>query len=111
MQLSFKNKKLEKLLSSEKELIKKFGTDNGRRIMRKLTQLAGAENLQQLSSLPATRLHELTGNRKGQLSIDLKHPDRLIIKPDNVPPALKDDGGIDWQQTTAVKIIEIADTH
>jgi len=111
MQLSFKNKKLEKLLSNEKELLKKFGADNGRRLMRKLSQLAAADNLQQLSTLPATRLHELTENRKGQLSIDIKHPYRLIIKPNNDPPALKDDGGIDWSLTTAIKIIEIADTH
>ena len=111
MQLSFKNTKLEKLLSSEKELIKKFGHDNGRRIMRKLSQLAGAENLEQFSLLPATRLHPLTNNRKGELSIDIKHPYRLIITSYNKPPALKEDGSIDWQQTTAVKIIEIADTH
>ena len=111
MQLFFQNKRLEKLLSNQKELLKKFGPDNGRRLMRKLSQLAAADHLHQFSTLPATRLHELTGNRKGQLSIDLKHPYRLIIKPDNDPIVLKDDGGIDRSLTTAVKIIEIADTH
>jgi proteic killer suppression protein len=57
------------------------------------------------------RCHELIGDRSGQLSLDLDHPWRLIFIPADVPPALKPDGGIDWQNVKIVEIRGIEDTH
>jgi len=57
------------------------------------------------------RCHELTGDRKGQLSVDLKHPYRLIFEPNNDPRPSKPDGGLDWAMVSAVRILEITDTH
>jgi len=111
MDITFKNKKLEKLLSREKEILKKYGSDNGRRIQKKMTQLAAASNLAELSKLPATRLHPLLGDKKGKLSLDVKHPDRMLIEPDHPQLPLKEDGGLDWAKVTKVKILEITDTH
>jgi proteic killer suppression protein len=56
-------------------------------------------------------LHELKGNRKGQLSLDLDHPYRLIFIPDHDPVPSTEDGGMDWGRVTAVKILGIEDTH
>ncbi len=53
----------------------------------------------------------MSGNRKGQLSLDLKHPYRLLFEPAVDPVPLKPDGGLDWGQVTAVRIVEIKDTH
>jgi len=53
----------------------------------------------------------LNGNRKGQLSFDLDHPCRLIFLPNHKPMPSTDDGGLDWSQVTAVKILGIEDTH
>jgi proteic killer suppression protein len=53
----------------------------------------------------------LTGDRRGQLSLDLDHPWRLIFVPADDPPSIKDDGGIDWQNVKAIKILGIEDTH
>jgi plasmid maintenance system killer protein len=111
MEVSFQNKKLEKLLTTEKEILKTYGPDNGKRIQRKLIQLAAVANLEELSQLPATRLHPHTGDRKGLLSLDVKHPFRLMIKPDYESPPLKKDGDLDWSAVTKVKIVEIIDPH
>jgi plasmid maintenance system killer protein len=111
MEISFATKKLAKLLNSQKEMLRKYGPDNGSRILRKLSQLASAETLLDLSKLPATRLHELSNNRDEQLSLDIKHPLRLLMVPNHEETPRKPDGGLDWERVTAVTIIEIVDTH
>ena len=60
---------------------------------------------------PPHRCHELTGNRKGQLSMDLDHPYRLLFQPNHDPLPVRKEGGLDWNLVTAIKILEIEDTH
>jgi plasmid maintenance system killer protein len=111
MEISFANKKLAKLLNDEKETLKKYGPDNGKRVLMRLSQLAAAANLQELAALPQIRLHQLVGNRDEQLSLDVKHPYRLIITAHHEEIPRKQDEGLDWQRTTSVLVLEIADTH
>ena len=111
MELSFANRKLAKELADEKSIRRSYGTDNGRRICQRLADLMAAENLETLRFLPQLRAHELTGDRAGQISVDVKHPYRLLIMPDHDETPRKPDGGLDWKRVTKVKIIEIADTH
>ncbi len=111
MEISFANKKLAKLLNDEKETLKKYGSDNGRRILMRLSQIAAAANLQELAALPQIRLHQLVANRDEQLSIDVKHPYRLIITAHHEEMPRKEDGGLDWLRITSVLILEITDTH
>jgi proteic killer suppression protein len=70
-----------------------------------------AENLETLRFLPQLRAHELTSDRVGQISVDVKHPYRLLILPDHNETPRKPDGGLDWKRVTKVKILEIKDTH
>jgi plasmid maintenance system killer protein len=79
VEISFKNSKLAKVLNSERELVRANGQDNGRRIGRRLQNIADAANLDELSRLPQTRVHELIGDRDEQISVDVKHPYRLIL--------------------------------
>ena len=111
MEISFTNKKLAKLLNSEKETLKKYGPDNGKRILMRLSQLAAAANLQELATFPQIRLHELTANRDEQLSLDVKHPYRLLIIPHHDEMPRKPDGGLDWARITSIIVTEITDTH
>jgi proteic killer suppression protein len=60
---------------------------------------------------PPHRCHELTGNLKGQLSVDLDHPYRLLFVPDHEPVPQRPEGGLDWQAVTAIKIKGVKDTH
>ena len=111
MQISFTNKKLATLLGSQKETLRTYGPDNGRRILLRLQQIADAQNLTELARLPQTRVHELKDNRNEQISVDVKHPYRLLMVPDHPETPRKPDGGLDWDGITSVTVIEIGDTH
>ena len=73
MELSFATKKLAKLLNNQKDTLRAFGTDNGKRILLRLQQIHDASNLAEFSKLPQTRVHELKANRDEQISVDVKH--------------------------------------
>lgn len=114
MDISFKNKKLAKSLNERAQLEKIHGTKRARKIRIRLTELRAAESLMDFwppKSGPS-RCHELAqGQRKGQLSVDLDHPYRLIFVPDHNPVTRREDGGLDWSQVTAVIILGVEDTH
>jgi plasmid maintenance system killer protein len=111
MLISFKNTKLEKEFCDIKLLKRHWGEEQGRLIARRLGELKAAENLETLKTLPQLRAHELKGNREGQLSVDIKHPYRLLIVPDHEETPRKEDGGLDWQKVTKVKVLGVEDTH
>lgn len=111
MQISFKHKKLAKIFNSENELLKAYGADNGRRIARRVQNIADASNLAELAKIPQTRVHELSGDRDEQISVDVKHPYRLLLVSDHEDTPRKEDGGLDWNRITRVMIIGIEDTH
>ena len=111
MLITFKNKKLEKEFCDEKTLKRKWGTEQAKLIARRLAELAAAENLEILRKLPQVRAHELSGDRAGQISLDVKQPYRLLIIPDHEETPRKEDGGLDWQKITKVKVIGVEDIH
>jgi proteic killer suppression protein len=111
VELSFANTKLAKEMADEKSIMRKYGPDNGRRVCQRLADLMAAENLETLRSLPRLRAHELAGDRAGQISVDVKHPRRLLLAPDHAETPRKPDGGLDWRRVTKVKILGIVDTH
>ena len=102
---------MEKTLNSERALVTAYGKENARVIMKRLQFLGAAPTLADVPHTPPTRRHELIGRRKGEFSVDVKHPFRLIFEPNHDPVPLKDDGGIDLRQVTAVEIIAVEDTH
>ena len=63
-----------------------------------------------MRNLPG-RCHELRGDRVGTLALDLDGSIRLIIEPDHEPIPKKDDGGLDWNQVTQVRVTSIEDYH
>ena len=111
MVISFKTKKLQKLCSKGSEAIKSLGTNRGKKLKQRMMELAAAETLADISRVPPARCHELTGNRNGQLSVDLEHPYRLLFVPANEPISERKKGGLDWTAVTKIEIIDIADTH
>lgn len=111
MRLTFRTNKLKKRCSEEKEAVKAYGPNRARKLMRRLMELQAADNLSQIPTTPPPRCHELSGNLKGKLSVDLEHPWRLLFVPDHQPLPAKEDGGLDWTRVTTVKIMEIEDPH
>jgi proteic killer suppression protein len=78
--------------------------------MTRLADLVAAPTLEDLRSLPG-RCHELAGNRKDQLALDLAAGVRLIFRPSRNPAPVKEDGGLDWTQIDSVELTEIVDYH
>jgi plasmid maintenance system killer protein len=106
----FASERFAKVMDSNQELAKKFGAEMAKRIRRRLDDLSAAESLETMRNLPG-RCHELEAERKGQLAVDLVHPQRLILEPYPQPPPVKPDGGLDWTQVTAVTVLEVVDYH
>ena len=111
MKIFFRTKQLQKVCSKEKEMKKSLGKKCSDRLGQRMTELRAADSLADVSYLPPPRLHELTGKEKGQFSVDLKHPYRLLFIVANDPVPTKDDGGIDLHSVTEIEIIDIKDTH
>ncbi|MBI5551345.1 MAG: type II toxin-antitoxin system RelE/ParE family toxin [Desulfobacterales bacterium] len=114
MDISFKNKKLEKSFNEGAQLDKIHGTLRAKKIRIRMKELRAAQSLKDFwpPKSPPGRCHELTeGKRSGQLSVDLDHPYRLIFIPDHDPVPRREDGGLEWSQVTAIQILGVEDTH
>jgi proteic killer suppression protein len=83
----------------------------GRLVMRRLDEIHAAGSLADLKALKGARCHELHGDRRGQLSVDLVHPYRLLFEPAHDPLPLAAEGGLDWERVVVVRILEVTDTH
>lgn len=111
MDITFKNSKLQKLANSSKEALRKLGKQNAAKLSQRLDELKAAGTLEDMRHLPAARCHELKGDRKGELAVNLHGGDRMVFKPNHDPTPTKDDGGLDWTQVTAILVTEIVDYH
>ncbi len=113
MDISFSSRRLEKQLNQERAMVKAFGSQRAKRLKIVLTTLRAAPSLAMFAPpySPPHRCHELTGNRKGKLSLDLDGPYRLLLSPAHNPLPERQEGGLDWHQVTVIKIHGVEDTH
>jgi proteic killer suppression protein len=111
MVILFKTAKLQKECNNEKLMARRFGSKRAVLLKRRLSELVAFTALEDLRNLPQARCHELKGNLKGCLSVDLDHPYRLVFEPAHNPVPKKPDGGLDWSKVTEIKIIGVEDTH
>lgn len=111
MDIVFKTSKLLKECTDAKQMLKRHGPQRTKLLQKRLTELRAAAVLEDIFKLPQARCHELRGDRKGELAVDLDHPYRLIFEVANDPKPTKPDGGLDWTKTTAIRIIGIEDYH
>jgi proteic killer suppression protein len=111
MEITFRNKKLQRTCSEEKEANKAYGKKRARKLMQRLMELRAFENLSEVPHQPPLRRHELSGKLKGTYAINLDHPYRLLFVPYHDPlPELKG-GGIDLGKVTLIQITSIVDYH
>lgn len=110
MEIGFGSARLAKECNDFSLSRKAHGEQRAKLIRRRLDALRAAVTLEDLRNVPG-RLHQLSGDRKGQLSLDLDGPYRLILTPNHDPIPSRPTGGMDWNQITAVTILGIEDTH
>ena len=111
MDIYFKTRKLQKLCSKESLATKELGAKSARKLQQRLMELYAADTLDDISKLPPARCHELKGNRKGQLAVDLAEGLRLVFIPATNPAPTKEAGGLDWRKVTEIEIIAIENYH
>ena len=110
MEIAFQTARLKKECGDFKLLRKAHGEHRARLIRRRLDAITAAVVMEDLRNAPG-RLHELRGDRQGQLSLDLDGPYRLIVVPAHNPVPVRAGGGMDWTRITGVTILGIEDTH
>ena len=110
MNIAFKNKKLQKILTDPGETKKAYGT-MAKRVSQRMDQLQAAPNLSTVQALIALECHMLTGDRKGEWAISISGNYRLIFEIDQHPIPVKADGSINSIMVTDIRIIETADYH
>jgi proteic killer suppression protein len=111
MVIDYKTSWLEKVSTNDSFAKRKLGQRQADELRLRLDDFDAADNLEIIRPLKQARCHELSGDRKGQLSVDLNHPYRLIFEPLNNPTPKKADGGLDWTKVTEIRILEIVDYH
>ena len=111
MDIKFRSKKLANILNSEHELRRTYGKDMGETIENRLKVLKAASCLEEVPKVKPERMHALSGERKGHYAVDLKHPYRLIFKPNVIPLPKKPDGSVDLAQIREIIILEVTDYH
>ena len=111
MEITFRTRKLEKVLNSEQKLKRKYGDAGARTIGNRLGVLRNAKTLSRVPTTPPDKMHQLTMDRDEQFAVWLVHPGRLVFEPNHDPLPRKEDGGIDLEQVTAITVLELTDYH
>ncbi len=108
LELRFKDKKVRELCERQQAAERKLGPVCARKLRARLSDL---ESAARVSDLIAGRPHPLSGDRAGQLAVDLAGGTRLVFSADHDPCPTRPDGGIDWTQVTAICIEFIGNYH
>lgn len=108
MKITFYSSEVESLCKQAKLATQKLGALSARKLRTRLTELFNADHV---GELVAGRPHPLTRDKKGCYAVDLHGGHRLVFQPTMQPPPAKPDGSIDWNQVSAITIVELGDYH
>ena len=111
MIITFKTRKLKRIIDSSRDIIRVYGEVRGKVIINRMSVLRAATCLEEVPVEKPYRRHELSHKRKGQFAVDITRNYRLIFEPNNNPLPLRKDGGLDLWKITEIKILEVEDYH
>lgn len=109
MKLSYRNRKLEKSVDSLSAIAANYGT-RAKLVNQRKNDLESSPTLETMRTLGG-HCHELTGNLKGKLAVDISGNHRIIFEPAHNPIPIKEDGGLDWKQVTEITILDIGEDY
>jgi len=110
VKLSYKNNKLEQSLTEDKNIIKSYGA-LAKKIKLRIEQIKAADDLSIVAKIPVLRLHPYKGDRLGEWSIDIQENWRICFEIDQDPIPTLDDGGVNLNKVTTIKILSVEDPH
>jgi plasmid maintenance system killer protein len=110
LDIYFKNRRLANACNSSKECQRTFGAERSKKIQQRLVELKAADSLADVKKIPQARCHPLKGDREGQFSVTVSGNYRIIFMPYRTLPK-KDEGGINYELITEIRVIGIEDYH
>jgi proteic killer suppression protein len=111
MKISFQTRKLEKAANSAALGIREWGASRAAKIRQRLAELAAANTLAEMSTLPPPRCHQLTQNLDELFAVVVSANERLVFSVDNDPIPRRPDGGVDLVRVDAITVLRIEDYH
>lgn len=98
IEVTYKNNTLKRICTDYGVAVRKHGLQMAEIIHRRISEIEAADSIEMLVRYNIGRCHRLQGDRRSQYAMDLIHPFRLILEPDEV-------------MIRVVKVIEIEDYH
>ncbi len=98
MDITYKNKKIEKICTDVKTAEKSYGIEMADKIHLRIDQIAASDTIEMMIQFHIGRCHPLAQNRKGQYAMDLVHPYRLVFEKKG-------------NESQIANILEIVDYH
>ena len=80
MDITYKNKRIEKVCTDAKTAEKTYGQDMADKIHQRVDEINAADTVELMIQFRIGRCHPLSQNRKGQYAVDLVHPYRLVFE-------------------------------
>ena len=110
MEVSYKNRKVQKIFASPDSLKKKYNrlADN---ILKRLDTIEKAPCLDDVPKVAPVLCHQLTEDRDEQFAVWVDERYRLVFEVDHDMIPRMSDGGIDLKAVTAVVVVEVVDYH
>lgn len=98
MDITYKNKKIEKVCTDAKMSDRTYGNEMSEKIQMRIGEMEAADTVEEMIKYHIDRCHPLTNNRKGQYAVDLVHLYRLVFEKHG-------------NEIQVVHIMEIVDYH
>lgn len=105
MEVRFASNKLEKVLTDERLLKKRFNIKEATTIMIRMLEFDNARNLTEISHNPPVHRHKLRDNYANCWAVNFSKKDRIIFKP------IGEYDENDLRTITSVEIVELTDYH
>lgn len=80
MDITYKNRKIEKVCTDAKTAERTYGWEMADKIHQRIDEIDAADTVEMMIKFHIGRCHSLTQNRKGQYAVDLVHPYRLVFE-------------------------------
>ena len=98
MDITYKNKKIEKVCTDAKAAERTYGREMAEKIHHRIDEIDAADTVEMMVQFRIGRCHPLARNRKGQYAVDLIHPYRLVFEKNG-------------DEIQIANILEIVDYH
>ncbi len=98
MDITYRNRKMEKVCTDAKTAEKTYGREMADKIHQRIDEITAADTVEMMIKYHIGRCHPLAQNRKGQYAVDLVHPYRLVFEKNG-------------NEIQIVNILEIVDYH